>query len=85
MSGLDDVLRLPFMTGARCACALRVLGRWPSLSALAALGLTLLRVPCPAESLQSCLTQGFLDRSQPGSSVHGALQTRILEWVAVPS
>ena len=55
------------------------------LSALAALGLTLLRVPCPAESPQSCLTRGFLDRSQPGSFVHGAFQTRTLEWVAVPS
>ena len=24
------------------------------------------------------------DRSQPGSSVHGILQARILEWVAMP-
>ena len=26
-----------------------------------------------------------LDRSLPGSSVHGILQARILEWVAMPS
>ena len=26
-----------------------------------------------------------LDYSPPGSSVHGILQTRILEWVAMPS
>ena len=39
-----------------------------------------------AKLLQSCLTLcnpvGF---SSPGSSVHGILQARILEWVAVPS
>ena len=43
-------------------------------------------MPCPAKSLQSCLTlcdpRGC---STPGSSVHGILQARILEWVAVPS
>ena len=26
-----------------------------------------------------------MDCSPPGSSVHGILQTRILEWVAIPS
>ena len=26
-----------------------------------------------------------MDYSQPGSSVHGLLQARILEWVAMPS
>ena len=26
-----------------------------------------------------------MDRSLPGSSVHGILQARILDWVAVPS
>ena len=35
-------------------------------------------------SLQSCLTLCALtDYSLPGSSVHGILQTRILEWVAI--
>ena len=39
-----------------------------------------------AKSLQSCLTFcGSMDRSLPGSSVHGILQTKILEWVAMPS
>ena len=40
----------------------------------------------PAKSLQSCLTlYDSLDCSPPGSSVHGILQARILEWVAMPS
>ena len=34
---------------------------------------------------QSCLTLcDLMDRSPPGISVHGILQTRILEWVAIP-
>ena len=37
-----------------------------------------------AKSLQSCLTLcDPMDCSPPGSSVHGILQTRILEWVAI--
>ena len=39
-----------------------------------------------AESLQSCPTLwNAMDRSPPGSSVHGILQARTMEWVAVPS
>ena len=35
---------------------------------------------------QLCLTLcDPMDRSPPGSSVHGILQARILEWVAIPS
>ena len=34
---------------------------------------------------QACLTLcNAMDCSLPGSSVHGILQARILEWVAVP-
>ena len=37
-----------------------------------------------AKSLQLCLTLcNPVDRSPPGSSVHGILQARILEWVAI--
>ena len=37
-------------------------------------------------SLQSCPTMCLpMDCSLPGSSVHGILQERILEWVAKPS
>ena len=37
-----------------------------------------------AKSLQSCLTLcSPLDCSPPGSSIHGILQARILEWVAI--
>ena len=39
-----------------------------------------------AKLLQSCLTLcTLMDRSPPGSSDHGILQARILEWVAMPS
>ena len=38
-----------------------------------------------AKSLQSCLTLcNPMDRCLPGSSVHGILQARILEWIAIP-
>ena len=37
------------------------------------------------KSLQSCPALcDPMDCSPPGSSVHGILQARILEWVAVP-
>ena len=44
---------------------------------------------CPVcvqtKSLQSCLTLCRpIDYSPPGSSVHGILQARILEWVVMP-
>ena len=43
-------------------------------------------VLCCAKSLQSCPTLGNpVDCSLPGSSVHGILQARILEWAAMPS
>ena len=39
-----------------------------------------------AKLLQSCPTLcNAMDYSLPGSSVHGILQARILEWVALPS
>ena len=39
-----------------------------------------------AKLFQSCLTLcDSMDCSPPGSSVHGILQARILEWVAMPS
>ena len=39
-----------------------------------------------AKSLKSCLTLcNPMDYIPPGTSVHGILQTRILEWVAMPS
>ena len=38
-----------------------------------------------AKSLESCLTVcDPMDCSLPGSSVHGVLQARILDWVAFP-
>ena len=37
-----------------------------------------------AKSLQSCLTlRDPIDGSPPGFPVHGILQARILEWVAI--
>ena len=49
-----------------------------------------LRMPCThsacAKSLLSCLTHcDPVDCSPPGSTVHGILQARILEGVAMPS
>ena len=42
--------------------------------------------PMSAQSLQSCLTVcDPMDCSPPGSLVHGVLQARILEWIAIPS
>ena len=39
-----------------------------------------------ANSLQSCPTLcDPMDYSLPGFSIHGSLQARMLEWVAVPS
>ena len=39
-----------------------------------------------AELLQSCLTLcDLMNCRPPGSFVHGILQARTLEWVAVPS
>ena len=32
----------------------------------------------------SCMTLQPMDCSPPGSSVHGILQTRILDWIAIP-
>ena len=41
---------------------------------------------CCAKLLQSCLTLcDPMDHSLPGSTVHGTLQARILEWVVMPS
>ena len=38
-----------------------------------------------AKALQPCLTLcDPVDCSPPGSSVHGIIQARILEWVAIP-
>ena len=45
-----------------------------------------LKTPAAAKSLQLCLTLcDTMDCSLPGPSVHGILQGRILEWVAMPS
>ena len=45
-----------------------------------------MHVMCCAQLLQSCLLLcDSADYSQPGSSIHGILQARILEWVTMPS
>ena len=42
--------------------------------------------PCVQAIVQSCLTLcDSMDYSPPGSSVHGILWARILEWLAMPS
>ena len=43
-----------------------------------------LKTMCVCEVAQSCLTLcDPVDCSPPGSSIHGILQARILEWVAI--
>ena len=40
---------------------------------------------CVRQKLQLCLAiWDPMDYSPPGSSVHGILQARILEWIAIP-
>ena len=47
---------------------------------------SLINGPCMCSVAQSCPTLcNPMDCSRPGSSVHGILQTRILEWVAISS
>ena len=39
-----------------------------------------------SEVAQSCLTlSDTMDRSLPGSSIHGIFQARVLEWGAMPN
>ena len=46
----------------------------------------LLYMPVQVRIAQLCLTlRDFIDCSLPGSSVHGILQARILEWLPFPS
>ena len=47
---------------------------------------SLLNIQCVrAKSLQPCPTlYNFMDYILPGSSVHGILQARIVEWAAIP-
>ena len=43
-----------------------------------------MKVKSESEVAQSCLTpRDPMDCSLPGSSVHGILQARVLEWVAI--
>ena len=59
--------------------------KWISANHLSVSLLSISSVP-ESESVvaQSCLTAGNpKDCSPPGSSVHGILQARVLEWVAI--
>ena len=58
----------------------------PVLMVLCQLLFTLYYIVCMcAKSLQLCLTlYDPMGCSMPGSSVHGILQARILEWVVMP-
>ena len=47
---------------------------------------SLFAIPLRAQSLQLCpVLCDPMDNSLPGSSVHGIVLPRILEWVAMPS
>ena len=46
----------------------------------------IVNISAAAKLLQSCPTpRDPMDCSPPGSSVHGILQARTLEWLAIPS
>ena len=43
-----------------------------------------MKVKCESEVAQSCLTlHDPVDRSLPGSSIHGIVQARVQAWVAI--
>ena len=44
-----------------------------------------MKVKSESKVAQSCQTlSDLMDCSQPGSSVHGIFQARVLDWVAIP-
>ena len=67
-----------FCLGFQCLSSFLLLWKLPTKTCLCAV--------CSAKLLQSRLTLcDPVDCSPPGSSVHGVLQARILEWAAMPS
>ena len=85
--GLEEEVSVPFISCIKWA--------WTeepeeenndTFSLIACDGAKSLQLYDSAKSLQSCSTlYDPMDCSPPGSSVHGILQARILEWVAMPS
>ena len=66
----------------------RLPGPWDSPGKNAGVGchflLRCMKVESESEVTQSCLTlRDPMDCSQPGSSIHGIFQTRVLEWGAI--
>ena len=60
------------------------LTRWTIVGEVMSLLLNMLSAAAAARSLQSCPTlRDPMDGSPPGSSVHGILQARVLEWGAI--
>ena len=81
-------------TGRREGSPRRQPGRWPPVSAsqlLRMLATPACHMHSPTSMCAKCLLSRFshdsdpISCSPPGSSVHGILQARILEWVALPS
>ena len=66
-----------------------LLGLWPGLNEIVRVMVSTVSAAATCvrvKSLQSCPALcNRMDCSSPGSFVHGFLQTRILEWVAMPS
>ena len=76
-----SVSNVPVGTGANSCISTQVI--FPDLL-LFLLATELMHVYMYAESCQSCLTLcNPTDCSPPGSPIHGILQARILEWVAM--
>ena len=78
----------PLISGLCAPCSLPTSGvLWSRSLYCKSIWDTFITLACMfAKSLQSCPTLcDPMDYSLPGSSVHGILQARILEWVAISS
>ena len=79
----SGVLGLGSVSGLMTTSLLCASG-WPNIYTLTDLQISFRKEKKEKKSLQSCLTLcDPVGYSPPGSSVHGILQARLLEWVAI--
>ena len=80
-----EILLISFRSQIRCSTTLRVCLLNFLFCVFKISGVCVCVCVCVLVA-QSCLTlRDPMDYSPPGSSIHGLLQARILEWVAMPS
>ena len=79
-----EILLISFRSQIRCSTTLRVCLLNFLFCVFKISGVCVCVCVCVLVA-QSCLTlRDPMDYSPPGSSIHGLLQARILEWVAIP-